>query len=316
MNEDNHNPSVSIVTLTYRKFDRLFETIESVINQDYKNIEYIIADDGSQDFPKDKILNFFKSKNFSNYLILDSKVNRGTVKNINNAYKKSSGEFLFNLSCGDVLFSENVISQIVDRLISTNADFLTTSRVLYDNKFEPICFLPHYCDRKKIESWDSPAKQYKAFVTSSFLDMASGSCMCLTRQIIEKLNYFDEKYVLWEDGPFIEKYLRDYMIIPAFDIISIWYENSGVSNSVMHPILYADTVKFNESDKMTKYATFNWWNKLKIKYRNESMICKDSGRRLLLKIKYFPVFCYFFNSWLRSKINVKTDNRYLKKMSL
>ena len=48
---------VSIITATYKKFDRLIDSINSVIAQDYSNIEYIITDDGSDDFPYSRIKN-------------------------------------------------------------------------------------------------------------------------------------------------------------------------------------------------------------------------------------------------------------------
>ena len=38
-------PLISVITLTYKNYDRLFQTIKSVIIQDYPNIEYIISDD-------------------------------------------------------------------------------------------------------------------------------------------------------------------------------------------------------------------------------------------------------------------------------
>ena len=38
-------PLVSVVTITYRKFEYIYDTIDSVLNQDYDNIEYIISDD-------------------------------------------------------------------------------------------------------------------------------------------------------------------------------------------------------------------------------------------------------------------------------
>ena len=49
---------VSIITATYKKFDMLFDTIKSVLDQDYSQIEYIICDDCSDAFPEKEIQDY------------------------------------------------------------------------------------------------------------------------------------------------------------------------------------------------------------------------------------------------------------------
>ena len=61
-------PLVSCITTTYKKFDYLYQTLDSVFMQDYPNIEIIIGDDGSPDFPEKKIWKYIK-KTFISSLI-------------------------------------------------------------------------------------------------------------------------------------------------------------------------------------------------------------------------------------------------------
>jgi cellulose synthase/poly-beta-1,6-N-acetylglucosamine synthase-like glycosyltransferase len=46
---DTRNPLISIITAVYNGRRHLEETIKSVIEQDYENIQYIIIDGGSTD---------------------------------------------------------------------------------------------------------------------------------------------------------------------------------------------------------------------------------------------------------------------------
>ena len=306
-------PLVSVVTLTYKNFSKVFETIQSVTKQDYPNIEYIVADDGSPDFPEKEIQQLLDQSNLSNTIVLKSTVNRGTVRNINNAYHYARGEIFINLSCGDIFFSPNTVSEIVDRFMKLACDVLVTTRILYKDGFVPISFLPHYLDRSKIEKWDSAEKQYRAFITSSFYDMASGSAMHFSKRILEKLDYFDESYVLWEDGPFIEKYLRKNTIETAYDIISIWYETSGVSSGIIHPLLLKDTIRFDQNERMDAYPKLCRWDKRKVDYAVSRAVLTDPKDRLLLKIRCLPVFVFFLTKWLRGKINSRIDWLIIRK---
>ena len=48
-----HSPLVTIVVLTYHKFDRIKNNLESIAKQEYPHIEVLIQDDGSSNFDRD-----------------------------------------------------------------------------------------------------------------------------------------------------------------------------------------------------------------------------------------------------------------------
>ena len=45
----NKNPKISIITVSYNSDKTISNTIDSVLSQEYDNIEYIIIDGGSTD---------------------------------------------------------------------------------------------------------------------------------------------------------------------------------------------------------------------------------------------------------------------------
>lgn len=305
-------PIISVITATYSHFEKIYKTIDSVFAQDYINIEYIISDDGSEHFPKidiENYINLHKPQNIECQIIHHTS-NIGTVKNLNKAYKISKGKYIINLSCGDVFFQNNVISTIIYRFLDWKCDVLVTSRILYKDDFKPICFLPHYSERNIILRYSSGIEQYKALITSKFYDMASGSAMYFSRDIIEKIGYFDENYYLWEDGPFLAKYLLIGNLSFAYDIISIWYETGGVSSSSVDkasPKMQKDIEWFIKNEKMAHFNLLNIREKRLTQYRNSRFLLRNSYLRYILYLIYFPEFISFMIYSRKRKKRIKED---------
>lgn len=312
-------PLVSVVTLCYKKFDKLYETIRSVLNQKYENIEYIIADDNSDNFDVESVRKFIEKNKHSNLKrveIICNEVNVGTVKNINNAYKKANGKYIVNLSCNDVFFNKNVLNRIVDTFLQRNCDVLLTSRIVYKGNYEPISFKPHYCERKYIEKKYYTAKsQNNAFIYDRLYDMASGSALAVSNKMISSYNYFNEEYILWEDGPFFYEYTKRYKMEFDYNIISIWYQDGGVSASFIpiSGLMKKDIDTFNKKlfDNKDKNAECNnkRYSKYRFKRNKESTICK----KLLVCVTYPDYALGDFVYYIKREINKLKDKYYIKK---
>lgn len=327
---NNYYPLVSIFTTTYNKFEQIGRTIDSVFSQDYPNIEYIITDDGSIDFPEEEIREHIEGINRGGvaYHIIHHKKNLGTVKNLNFAYKSATGMFFINLACGDAFFDETVVSRIVDRFLTTKCDVLVATRILFKGDFEPICMLPHYKEREIITKKQTGREQYEAFLTSRFYDMASGSAMYFTRSIMLRLNYFDEKYILWEDGPFLAKFLQVGKLEFAYDIVSTWYETGGISSdridkdnkhsaiSKSKELLRRDLEVFNETERTENINTFSMFQRRMIKYRIYRLKYRSSIVKYLLYLIYLPELLsslwYSYNRKKRSGADIRIINDYLE----
>ncbi len=229
-------PLVTCTMLTYKKFKHLYEALDSVFMQDYPNIELIIGDDGSPLFPLKEIDQYIesnKSENVSNVIVYTNDKNLGTVKNVNRAYKMANGVYLIGLSCDDVFYASNVISEVVKRFQDTGWDLISCRRLFCkEESLEPIIHIPEDKYLKKISTLNTAEKQYLAFARCYYYQMASGSTTYQTRSNIKKYNYFDEDYFLWEDGPFYARYTRNGNLIhTAYDIVAIKYREGGISTT-------------------------------------------------------------------------------------
>ena len=92
------NPTISIITITYNSEKTLEETLLSVVNQEYDNLEYIIIDGGSKDHTLD-IVNKYKDK----IAIVVSEPDKGISDAFNKGIKHATGEIIGIINSDDLL---------------------------------------------------------------------------------------------------------------------------------------------------------------------------------------------------------------------
>ena len=251
MNETN-TPLVSLILITYRDFQHVYEAIDSMLAQDYPAVEMIVADDGSADFPGEKIEAYIrehKQGNVSRVEVYSNETNLGTVRNMNGAHAKCKGKYIVALAGDDVFYDEHTVSRIAERMEQTGCGVLAATRFVTDENGNPEGFLPPRSIGKR-GSRLTRKQQYERIVSGQFGAMFSGGSLAVRRETFEKLGGYDEKYRLWEDGPFFEKALRQERVEPAFDICMVKYRLGGVSTGTVHPLLQQDVDLYNRTDRI------------------------------------------------------------------
>ena len=110
-------PKISIVTPSYNQGNFLEETILSVINEEYPNLEYVIIDGGSTDNSKEIIK---KYENKLTYWV--SEKDNGQTEAINKGFKLVTGD-IFNWLNSDDFLEEGALFKIGEQFSNNKNGF-------------------------------------------------------------------------------------------------------------------------------------------------------------------------------------------------
>lgn len=105
------HPKFSIITVTYNAGKVLEDTIQSVITQTYKNVEYIIVDGKSTDGTMD-IVNRYREHIHT----IVSEPDKGLYDAMNKGIALATGDYLCFLNAGDELHEDDTLQLIVHSL--------------------------------------------------------------------------------------------------------------------------------------------------------------------------------------------------------
>ena len=111
----NHvHPKFSIITVTYNAGAVLEDTIQSVITQTYRNVEYIIVDGDSKDHTLD-IINRYREHIHT----LVSEPDKGLYDAVNKGIRLATGDYLCFLNAGDELHEDDTLQLMVHSITGT-----------------------------------------------------------------------------------------------------------------------------------------------------------------------------------------------------
>lgn len=107
---------ISVITIVYNAQDTIKRSIESVISQNYNNIEHIIIDGGSTDNSL-QIINQYKS----HIKVLVSEPDKGIYDAMNKGIRLATGEIVGTLNADDFFADEGVISAVAQAFSGSRA---------------------------------------------------------------------------------------------------------------------------------------------------------------------------------------------------
>ena len=179
---------ISIITVCYNSQKTITKTIESLSQQNYNNIEYIVIDGGSTDNTLSIINNY---ENHIDKLI--SEKDNGVYDAINKGIKLASGEIIGLLHSDDHYPNNNILSTVSGLFEKNNIDITWGDVVLLDEN-----------DNKK------------RFYSGSSVDISSFDIgimpphpsVFIKRNCYEEFGYFNTNYKIAADYDLLFRFLK------------------------------------------------------------------------------------------------------------
>lgn len=229
MNSYSDDIQVSVVVITYNSSSTVLETLNSVAEQTYNNIELIITDDCSHDNTVAVCQSWIDSnhKRFERVKLLTTDNNTGTSGNLNRGIKECKGKWIKSIAGDDRLLPNCIIDNVNYITTHPNVDLLF-SKVRFFGEMRLIegrqIFKYHYFELDENEF-------YIRLLKENFLPAAS---VFINSRIFDRIGYFDESIPLLEDWPYWMKAGFNKCIFKFMDIETVEYrvqENVSLSST-------------------------------------------------------------------------------------
>lgn len=257
----NNTPLVSIVVCSYNSERFIEETLNSIYQQVYNNIELIVTDDGSLDDTV-SIIKSWINKNANRFIrtkLISVEYNTGIPSNCNRGIIEANGEWIKLIAADDILM-DNCILDIITYLNNTNEkiDVLQTSSKYYLENFKNESFLyTRHIEKEPIAQTLDPKIQY---LIIKWAPTINAPTIFLKRKLLLDVGLYDSKIADFEDWPMwlkISKMNVSFFSIPkvtvCYRVNSASISNTGIDEKIYSDI-YVKLYRFTKVNLFDEYS--------------------------------------------------------------
>ena len=227
-------PKLSIITVNLNNAKGLQKTIESVVNQTFTDLEYIIIDGGSKDGSKE-IIEKYADK--ITYWV--SEPDKGIYNGMNKGIKVAKGEYCQFLNSGDWLIDDKILEQV---FVDFPDKDVVYGNIMVDN--------------------NNLVKPYSKITLRKLMDSyIPHPASFIKKTIFLNSGFYDEKYKIAADWDFFLKniILNNYNY-KHIDIVIANFQSGGISSSIktedekikileeLFPNIYQDYIKMKKTE--------------------------------------------------------------------
>ena len=279
---EENNPLVSIIVPSYNHEKYIVQTIESIVNQTYKNIEFIVVDDGSKDNSVSILKEFSEKYKFK--LILQE--NKGVARTITDSIKQYAKGKYISLCASDDYWVDNKIELQV--------------KFMEDNPEFAMCFgKTYYIDTNSNIIGDSLNQKFKGgYIFEEIINQKFHPPVnyMIKKSIIEEFGYYKE-------GIIAEDYYMNCLISKKYQIGYIedilGYYRTAPLKSKRDPYMllqcHRNTIDIFKNDIIYKDAVS--YSNLRMAY---SLSCYKEYKILSVKYLFLSINMILDDRWFKS----------------
>lgn len=279
---------ISVVVITYNSAKYVLDTLESIKNQDYSNIELIVSDDCSTD-ETFNICSEWVDKNrtrFCRAIVVRTEKNGGICVNYNRGLKEVTGTWVKYIA-GDDLLMSNCISTFVSALGECSDKIMICGTIHFsdsDNR-EDKYLLPRLFGELNAN------KQERFLVRKGTI--IEGPTLFIEAETLRELGGFEECYPFIEDYPLCMKYLSKGFhihLVNKYLIRYRVYRESVSRGDSRFSISIFNAIDYYAPKAALRNGMFLWWFHYKT---NAKIRCLSKKRRWLgFLLRIFDIINY------------------------
>lgn len=212
---------ISVVVISYNSADFVVETLDSIYQQTYHNIELIVTDDASTDNTCNIVDEWMNNhrKRFTKVKVLYNDKNRGCTANLNAGLRLAEGEYVYTIAADDIMYPDTIENKL--RLALKYPNRIVITRVT--NFGNPqLCEIACKSQEKgyRIAEYGYK-KQYRELLKNNFV-CAPGVAF-FKKDTLQKVDYYDEHYRMMEDYPMWIKLMKQGYSFVFEDVLTVKY---------------------------------------------------------------------------------------------
>ena len=248
---------VSIITVCLNSAATIEDTIESVLSQDYSDIEYIVIDGGSADGTLD-ILEKYRGR-ISKCL---SEPDRGIYDAMNKGITLSTGDVIATLNSDDVYADKSVVGRMVEFIQSSGLDAGYGDLVYVDRQLKHI-----------VRSWKPGPYKQGAFRCGWVMPHPAFFCR---KEVFSKYGCFSDKFRVAADFELMLRFVEKYHITVGYLPEVIVKMRTGGKANTLRGMLRGNC-EVIKSFRMNGLSISPWFFVLKplAKVSQLSLFCKE-----------------------------------------